>query len=503
MASLDRTLKFALAKETAVSTWTNEALQEQWKQWSFELARHRLTLAKILPDALAVTREAAFRATGLKAFPCQTRATIALLEPAITEVATGEGKTLITALAACLLALPRRGVHVATVNTYLSERDFEFATQIAAQLSMTVGHINRDQTPAEKRAAYQCDITYGTGYDFGFDYLRDQLALLKHAQRGPTYRLRNLLTGKAHTEAEIVQRPLATAIVDEIDSVLIDEAASPLVIAQNSTERTVPEVYHLAHEAALKLQEGTDFVLDARGRNARLTDEGRAAGNQLPGIPWDALVRPWHQYLTNALNAQNAYAQGEHYIVQQGKVVIVDEFTGRAHEERSWQQGLHQAVAAKEAVEIPAESQTAASITRQRYFRLYEILTGLTGTGMESKKEFHHFFQLPVRPIAPNKPSRRIHLPDRVYQSRASMLQGVAAEVRERWQAQQPVLIGTRTISISEDLSRILAGYSIPHRVLNARQDSEENDIIAQAGQPGSVVVATNMAGRGTISASV
>nr|WP_075090525.1 hypothetical protein [Verrucomicrobium spinosum] len=319
MSALERILKQSLAREKAVSQLSDEALQGQWCQWSFDLLRQLTTLERILPEALAVVKEAAFRAGGLRAYPCQTRAIIALLEPAITEVATGEGKTLITALAACLRALPKRGVHVATVNAYLSERDFEFATPIAARLGLTVGYLKQEQSHAEKRAAYQCDITYGTGYDFGFDYLRDQLALLKHAQHGPSFRLRNLLTGREHPEAEVVQRSLASAIVDEIDSVLIDEAASPLVIAQPSTERTVPEAYLTAHEAAQSLQEGHDFILDARGRNARLTEEGRAAANQRPGIPWDALVRPWHQYLTNALNAHHAFHHGEHYILQEAR----------------------------------------------------------------------------------------------------------------------------------------------------------------------------------------
>jgi len=495
----ERTLKGVLALEEEIGSLKDRELKERWSGWSFDIARQHIRLRDILPEALACVREAAFRASGLKAFPCQMEAVIGLTEPAITEVATGEGKTLITAMAACLFALPRRGVHVATVNTYLAERDFEFATPVAEKLGLTVGHITREQGHAEKREAYLADITYGTGYDFGFDYLRDQLALVKQASGGPTLRLRNHLLGLEHPDAETVQRPLACAIVDEIDSVLIDEAASPLVIAQPASSAPVrPLAYNAARDAALSLEEDDGFLLDPGGRNARLTESGKETINRLPDIPWDALIRPWHLYVKNALNAEHSYRLGEHYIVQEGKVVIVDEFTGRAHEERSWQQGLHQAVAAKEGLEIPSETLTAASITRQRYFRLYDSLSGLTGTGSESRKEFSHFFKLPVRPVDPHRPLRRINHPDRVYRTRDEQLKAVAAEVREKWELGQPVLVGTRTIRISEELSAILTEAQIPHRLLNASQDKEENAIVAAAGQPGSVVVATNMAGRGT-----
>ena len=256
--------------------------------------------------------------------------------------------------------------------------------------------------------------------------------------------------------------------------------------------------YLRAHQAALEMKEDVAFYLEARGKNPQLTEADKAAGNALPGVPWDALVRPWHMYLKNALNAQRSFHQGEHYIVQEGKVVIVDEFTGRAHEERSWQQGLHQAVAAKEGVDIPPETNTAASVSRQRYFRRYDNLAGLTGTGMESKKEFHHFFKLPIRAIEPNRPNLRKVMLDRVYKKRDAMLKAVAQNVAEHWHLTQPVLIGTRIISISEALAAILAEQGILHRVLNAKQNKEENEIIAAAGELGSVVVATNMAGRGT-----
>jgi preprotein translocase subunit SecA len=499
MSKIERAVAKALAKEQSIRALTDGKLREIWEQWSSDLVRRRVRMDAVLADVLALVREAAFRATGLMAFPCQVRAAVVLTEPAIAEVATGEGKTLITAMAACLFALYRRGVHVATVNTYLAERDFEFACKVAERLGLTVGQLTREQSQAEKRAAYMADITYGTGYDFGFDYLRDQLALLKHSRAGPALRLRNILLGREQREVEVVQRQLAYAIVDEIDSVLIDEAASPLVISQAAPRESSSQVaYHLAHEATLRMREGADYTLDPRGKNAQLTESGKSAGNALSGVPWDSLVRPWHIYLKNALNAQHVFHLGEHYIIQKGKVVIVDEFTGRAHEERSWQQGLHQAVAAKEGLEIPQETQSAASITRQRYFGLYKTLCGLTGTALESRKEFRHFFQLPVREIAPNRPCQRLVSGDSVYSSRDQMLVAVAADVEDRWKMRQPVLVGTRTITISEALSAHLTERGIPHRILNARQDSGENDIIAQAGELGSVVVATNMAGRGT-----
>jgi len=248
--------------------------------------------------------------------------------------------------------------------------------------------------------------------------------------------------------------------------------------------------YLRAHQAALEMKEDVAFYLEARGKNPQLTEADKAAGNALSGVPWDALVRPWHLYLKNALGAQRSFHQGEHYIVQEYKVVIVDEFTGRAHEERSWQHGLHQAVAAKEGVGIPH--------SRQRYFLSYDNLAGLTGTGMESKKEFHHFFKLPIRAIEPNRPNLRKVMLDRVYKKRDAMLKAVAQNVAEHWHLTQPVLIGTRIISISEALAAILAEQGILHRVLNAKQNKEENEIIAAAGELGSVVVATNMAGRGT-----
>ncbi len=488
-----------LALEKVMAGLSDAALSEKWSNWGLGLSRQHFRLDTVIAEALACVREIAARTTGLKAFPCQLRATITLIEPAITEVATGEGKTLITAMAASLLALHRKGVHVATVNSYLAERDHEFASLMTSRLGLSIGLLAKDQSQEDKRAAYLADITYGTGYDFGFDYLRDQLALLKHSQAGPTLRLRNVLLGKEHVGAATVQGPLNFAIVDEIDSVLIDEASSPLVIAEaTATGQAAAAAYALAHKTALALAEDLDFTCDHLGKNPRLTEGGRNSVNQLPQIPWDALVRPWHLYVKNALQALHSFHLGEHYIVQDGKIVIVDEFTGRAHEERSWQQGLHQAVAAKEGLEIPQETQTAANITRQRYFRLYDSLSGLTGTALESRAEFRHFFRLPVRSVPPHRPCLREILPDRYYQTRSRMLQAVADEVAFRWRNLQPVLVGTRTVSISEELSSILSTSGIPHRTLNAKQDKDENDIIANAGELGSVVVATNMAGRGT-----
>ncbi|MCG8603183.1 MAG: hypothetical protein MI807_23770 [Verrucomicrobiales bacterium] len=493
-------LSQVLEEERAFSSASAAELRDEFEAWKKKIRLKETSLPDIHTSALALVREAAFRATGLKAYPCQVEAALALTEPAVSEIATGEGKTLITAIAACVYALDGRGVHVATVNSYLAERDYEFASEIASMLGLTVGFLEKDQAMPDKQAAYLCDITYGTGYDFGFDYLRDQLVLQERARVAATRRLRQAFLKRASGQLPVAQRQgHAYAIVDEIDSVLIDEASSPLVIAQSRAEgSTLRAPYELAHRVAGELEDEEHFRLDYKGQNPVLTQVGKNHINHLPDIPWDTLIRPWHQYVSNALNAIHSFRRDEHYIVQDDKVVIVDEFTGRAHEERSWQAGLHQAVAEKEGIEIPPETETAASITRQRYFRIYDTLCGLTGTAEESIQEFRHFFGLPVRAIAPNKLNRRESLPDRVFQSRDEMLHAVAAEVKERRKTGQPILIGTRTVGISEALAKILFDQKTPHRVLNASQDKEEAEIVAEAGKFASVTVATNMAGRGT-----
>jgi len=476
-----------------------DSLPERVQFWRRGLSRREFRLEDILEDALATVSEASFRAVGLRPYPEQLQGARVLTQNSIAEMATGEGKTLVTALGACVLALEGRGVHVATVNQYLAERDYEFASKVAAELGLTVGLLAKDASRESKRAAYACDITYGTGYEFGFDYLRDQLILLSEGGRQATRDLMDVFMNRPEKPVETVQRALSAAIVDEMDSVLIDEACSPLVLSQASRNRPgADRGYRTAHQLALKLKLEQDFKLERQGRHATLTLSGKERIHAHPGIPWDDLLRPWQNYVLNAIVAIHGYKRDEHYIVKDDKAVIVDEFTGRAHAERSWQSGLHQAVAAAENLPIPPENETSGTVTRQRYFRLYPRLSGLTGTAKEATEEFRHFFNLTVVPIPLHRPSRREILPERDFETREAMLEAVVEEIRRRHATGQPVLVGTRTVRMSEDIAARLTKLEVPHRVLNAMQDEHENEIVAHAGEIGSVVIATNMAGRGT-----
>lgn len=476
---------------------TDQQLREQVDEWRESLRFSRVTLDEIQVEAVALAREVAKRATGLNAYEVQVQGALALLGGTIAELATGEGKTLVAAIAALVYALEGRGVHVATVNSYLAERDCEFARPIFESIGLSIGLLpERGENPA-KRAAYAKDVTYGVGYEFGFDYLRDQLALMRQPQLGATQRLFQQMLDDEPAAADVVQRGLAAAIIDEVDSVLIDEAGSPLVISEpspQSNEEASP--YHFAHQQASELVEGEDFTIQKR--RPRLTPGGLQRIHENEDIPWPQLRRPWQNYVSNALMATHVFNRDEHYIVRDDEVVIVDVFTGRAHEERSWNGGLHQAVNAKEDTKIQPELESAASITRQRYYGLYDRICGLTGTASESAAEFKEFFGLLVTRIPEHRSNQREVLPDRMFPTSAAAIQAVVDEVRSRHERGQPILVGTRTIRISDQISEQLKERNIPHRLLSAKEDKEENEIVAEAGQRGKVLIATNMAGRGT-----
>ena len=455
----------------------------------------------LIEEGFSLLREVSRRTTGLFHYPQQILGGLALVRGGIAEMATGEGKTLAVSLPAYLFSLEGKGVHVVTVNNYLAQRDYEFSKPIFDFLGVSIGLLpeGKKATPEGKRAAYACEITYGVGYEFGFDYMRDQLARMRHPGGGPGEDLRYAILGREKPQPAVCQRGLSFAIIDEVDSVLIDEAGSPLLISEASQEESSDLPFNSAKELARTLVEGEHFTLDRNRRRIELTLEGkREIFRDDSVIPWDLLRRPWEVYVNNALKADFLFHRDEQYVVDDDKVIIVDEFTGRRFEDRSWREGQHQAVEAKEGTTIRPEADSAASITRQRFFALYGKICGLTGTACESAGEFWRFFKMPVVPIPLNRPGRREVLPERIFVDHPSMDRAIVADIAARYQRGQPVLVGTRTIRDSERLSGLLEKSGIPHRILTAKQDAEEVEIIASAGQFGSIVIATNMAGRGT-----
>ena len=472
---------------------TQELSDEQLKAKTAEF-RQRLenteSLDDLLPEAFAVVREASVRNLGLRHFDAQMVGGIVLHQGKIAEMKTGEGKTLVATLAVYLNALAGKGAHVVTVNDYLARRDADWMRPIYSALDMTVGVSVPGMNAAAKRAAYACDITYGTNNEFGFDYLRDNMAFSLEQK---------------------VQREQHFAIVDEVDSILIDEARTPLIISGPADEG--PELYVKMNRIAPKLQvqeeeDGPgDFSLDEKSRQVHLTEEGMARVEQLlteAGLLndneslYDANNLALMHTLSASLRAHHLFNKDVDYIVNDGEVVIVDEFTGRTMPGRRWSDGLHQAIEAKEGVPIQRENQTLASITFQNYFRLYDKLAGMTGTADTEAYEFQSIYGLEVVVIPTHKPMIRKDHADLVFLTQAEKYAAVIEDIKERTAIGQPVLVGTTSIETSELLSRELKKAKIAHEVLNAKQHEREAQIIAQAGRPGAVTIATNMAGRGT-----
>ena len=440
-------------------------------------------LDNLLHDAFAVVREAAKRTLGQRHFDVQLMGGAVLHSGKIAEMRTGEGKTLVATLAAYLNALPGKGVHVVTVNDYLAKRDAEWMGQVYRFLGLTVGCIVHDMKDQERKAAYAADITYGTNNEFGFDYLRDNMK----------YRL-----------DAMVQRPFHFAIVDEVDSILVDEARTPLIISGPAEDSS--EMYTAINKIIPKLI-AEDFDLDEKQRSVALTDQGtehvedllRQAGLlQDGGTMYDAGNVTLVHHVNQALRAHKLFARDRDYIVKDDKVIIIDEFTGRMMEGRRFSEGLHQALEAREGVKIQNENQTLASITFQNYFRMYPKLAGMTGTAMTEAAEFEEIYKLGVVDIPTNNPVARIDHNDKIYKSLREKEDAVVKLVQECRERNQPVLVGTVSIEKSEQLSEKLKKAGIPHNVLNARHHEQEAYIISQAGRPGAVTIATNMAGRGT-----
>ncbi|RUM86948.1 MAG: preprotein translocase subunit SecA [Thermodesulfatator sp.] len=434
------------------------------------------SLDELLPEAFAVVREVSRRVLGLRHFDVQLLGGIVLHQGKIAEMKTGEGKTLVATLPAYLNALTGRGVHIVTVNDYLARRDAEWMGPIYRFLGLTVGVIVSGMEDPERKRAYACDITYGTNNEFGFDYLRDNMK---------------------YSLEDMVQREHYYAIVDEVDSILIDEARTPLIISGPSEEST--EIYYEIDKLVRRLKQDQHFTIEEKTKTVALTEEGVAEMERLLGIP--NLYDPRHVNLVHlihqALRAHHLFHRDVDYIVKDGQVIIVDEFTGRLMPGRRWSDGLHQAIEAKEGVRIEAENQTLASITFQNYFRMYEKLAGMTGTAETEAAEFKEIYDLDVVVIPTNKPMIRIDYPDVVFRTEREKFEAVVQEIEELYRQGRPVLVGTTSIEKSERLSKMLKKRKIPHQVLNAKYHEREAAIIAQAGRPHAVTIATNMAGRG------
>ncbi len=464
-----------------------------------ETSEHVVT-TEILVAGFALVNEAARRTLGINYYDVQFLAGIALARGSIAEMQTGEGKTFVAALPAFVQALSGNGVHVITTNDYLAQRDSELLSPVFELLGLSVGLLKDRAQPADKRRAYACDITYGPGYEFGFDYLRDQLAL-RDTQRKPLgTALRGRLRGESEHTIETIQRGLNFAIIDEIDSVLIDDASSPLVLSdQPNGPAEDAEAHRVARRLLSQLESERHFEVNSYSGNITLTDDGNAFIHcESVDIPFSVLLRPWSQYVLKALSAEHIFYRGVQYVVDDDSIRIVDQSTGRIFSERTWQDGLHQAVQAKESVSITAESQPLARVTKQRFFRLYGQLSGMTGTARESTDEFREFYSLEVRTIPLRNPSQRTLLPTQFFSAASDKWRAIVEEVGRIHETGQPILIGTRTIANSELLAEELRDRGVPFQLLNGTQDEEEAEIIARAGQPGIITIATNMAGRGT-----
>lgn len=435
------------------------------------------SLDDLLPEAFAVVREASRRVLGMRHFDVQLLGGITLHGGNIAEMRTGEGKTLVATLPVYLNALTGKGVHVVTVNDYLARRDSEWMAKVYNFLGLSVGLIVHGLDFAQRRAAYAADITYGTNNEFGFDYLRDNMVI--HAD-------------------QMVQRPLHYAIVDEVDSILVDEARTPLIISGPGEKST--DLYYVLAKVVPKLKETEDYTVDEKAHTVAPTESGIAKAEKLLNIKnmYESENIEYSHHFNQALKAHGLMKRDRDYVVKDGEVVIVDEFTGRLMFGRRYSDGLHQAIEAKEGVKIERESQTLASITFQNYFRMYEKLAGMTGTAKTEETEFRKIYRLDVLVIPTNKPVSRQDLPDVIYKTKRAKYKAVIEEIAQLNAKGQPVLVGTTSIEQSEDLSQQLKRRGIIHNVLNAKYHELEAQIIAQAGQRNAVTIATNMAGRGT-----
>ncbi|TMA41025.1 MAG: preprotein translocase subunit SecA, partial [Deltaproteobacteria bacterium] len=483
------------ALEADLQALPPEAFPAKTAELRERLAQEDTTVDEILPEAFALVREASRRTIGLRHFDVQALGGLVLHQGKIAEMKTGEGKTLVATLPLYLNALEGKGAHLVTVNDYLARRDVQWMGPIYHYLGLSTASIIHDASfrfdltyipkdyrllhlrPIERREAYRADITYGTNNEFGFDYLRDNMKF---------------------SLDDYVQRELHYAIVDEVDNILIDEARTPLIISGPAEEST--DKYYVVDRIIPRLRKDVDYTIDEKHRSATLTEEGIAKCERLLGVSnlYDPSQIDMLHHVTQALKAHTLFKRDVDYVVKDGEVLIVDEFTGRLMPGRRWSDGLHQAVEAKEGVRIERENQTLATITIQNYFRMYKKLAGMTGTADTEAVEFQKIYKLEVVVIPPNKAMRRVDSPDVVYKSEREKFAAVVEEIKECHEKGQPVLVGTTSVEKSERVSKLLKKTGVRHNVLNAINHEAEANIIAQAGRHQQVTIATNMAGRGT-----
>ena len=465
-----------LAKEAEYRALTDEQLQAKTPEFKQRLKAGE-TLDDILPDAFAACREAADRTVGMRPYPVQVIGGVCLHQGRIAEMKTGEGKTLVATLPAYLNALTGEGVHIVTVNDYLARRDSEWMGKIYKFMGLTVGLIVHDLDNAQRRAAYACDITYGTNNEMGFDYLRDNMVI---------------------HERDMVQRGHVYAIVDEVDSILIDEARTPLIISGQGDKST--DLYEKANQFVSRLKNEEDYTIAEKEKAVSLTEQGIAKAQRAFNVEniADLDNTELYHHILAALKAHAIMKRDVDYVVQNGEVIIVDEFTGRLMVGRRYSDGLHQAIEAKEHVKVERESKTLATITFQNYFRMYKKISGMTGTAKTEEEEFQGIYNLDVVQIPTNKPMIRKDLNDMVYKTKRGKFNAVVEEIVKRHQTGQPILVGTVNVETSEMLSHLIKLRGVSHEVLNAKNHQKEAEIVAQAGHVGAVTIATNMAGRGT-----
>ena len=488
---LEPQVEAVMALEEPYKKLTDQQLREKTQEFKDRLATGE-TLDDLLPEAFAVCREAASRVLGMRPYRVQVVGGIVLHQGRIAEMKTGEGKTLVAILPAYLNALTGNGVHIVTVNDYLAKRDSEWMGKVYRFLGLSVGLIIHDLTAEQRRAAYAADITYGTNNELGFDYLRDNMAIYKQ---------------------EMVQRGHAFAIVDEVDSILIDEARTPLIISGKGEEssklyemadffvsRLKKQVFSTTDDKELQDQYDCDYIVDEKDRTVSLTQKGIEKAEQFFNV--ENLADPENatlsHHINQAMKARGLMKRDIDYVVKDGQVIIVDEFTGRLMYGRRYNEGLHQAIEAKEGVKVAHESKTLATITFQNFFRLYDKLSGMTGTAMTEEEEFREIYKLDVVEIPTNRPMIREDMPDVVYKTEKGKFNAVIDDIIEHHEKGQPVLVGTISIEKSEQLSALLKKRGVKHEVLNAKYHDKEAEIVAQAGHKGAVTIATNMAGRGT-----